>query len=264
MHPPSLYDTELAGRLADSTGSTWRDGAADAGPGTGQGTRGRGLVKRPLPPAWLNYAALDVECCSNQLRRVSRSCSRTGQNRLGRTLGFQFVPHFRGHPDASGPVATHLRRHHKVHNWRAGWRCVNCGTPATTSPSAATSRQAGSCPDSAIIDAARADPKTVEEILALPVFGRLSAAAQHKIWLVRLAAAGLTDPPHASELQNGPPRPCAGAGANPRRPRARGRAHALSEVSEIVHVPHREPGVTGTGPAPVLGLGADNPTAPRR
>src|SRR5271165_3670500 len=62
MRPPALYDTELAGRLA---GYDRVNLAAMVGRLLGLGlAKGHGAAdwsKRPLPPAWLNYAALDVE-----------------------------------------------------------------------------------------------------------------------------------------------------------------------------------------------------------
>ena len=61
MRPPALYDTELAGRLA---GFDRVNLAAMAqrllGLGLAKGHGAADWSKRPLPPAWLNYAALDV------------------------------------------------------------------------------------------------------------------------------------------------------------------------------------------------------------
>ena len=62
LRPPALYDTELAGRLA---GFDRVNLAAEAqrllGVGLAKGHGAADWSKRPLPPAWLNYAALDVE-----------------------------------------------------------------------------------------------------------------------------------------------------------------------------------------------------------
>ncbi len=62
LRPPSLYDTELAGRLA---GFERVNLAAMVqrllGLGLAKGHGAADWSKRPLPPAWLNYAALDVE-----------------------------------------------------------------------------------------------------------------------------------------------------------------------------------------------------------
>jgi len=62
LRPPGLYDTELAGRLA---GFERVNLAAMVERLLGLGlVKGHGAAdwsKRPLPAAWLNYAALDVE-----------------------------------------------------------------------------------------------------------------------------------------------------------------------------------------------------------
>src|SRR5579875_654731 len=62
MRPPALYDTELAGRLA---GFERVNLAAMVqrllGFGLAKGHGAADWSKRPLPAAWLNYAALDVE-----------------------------------------------------------------------------------------------------------------------------------------------------------------------------------------------------------
>ncbi|HTY27834.1 MAG TPA: ribonuclease D, partial [Mycobacterium sp.] len=62
LRPPSLYDTELAGRLA---GFERVNLAAMVqrllGLGLAKGHGAADWSKRPLPADWLNYAALDVE-----------------------------------------------------------------------------------------------------------------------------------------------------------------------------------------------------------
>ena len=62
LRPPALYDTELAGRLA---GFDRVNLAAMVqrllGLGLAKGHGAADWSKRPLPSAWLNYAALDVE-----------------------------------------------------------------------------------------------------------------------------------------------------------------------------------------------------------
>src|SRR6202046_5004023 len=62
MRPPALYHTELSGRLA---GFDRVNLAAMAqrllGVGLAKGHGAADWSKRPLPAAWLNYAALDVE-----------------------------------------------------------------------------------------------------------------------------------------------------------------------------------------------------------
>ncbi|KKC01893.1 HRDC domain-containing protein, partial [Mycobacterium nebraskense] len=94
-------------------------------------------------------------------------------------------------------------------------------------------------PDSAIIDAAIADPKTVEDLTALPVFGGRNQRRSAATWLAALEVARQTkNPPVDAEPPNGPPPP---ARWSRRKPEAAARLEAaraaLSEVSERVNVP---------------------------
>ena len=80
MHPPALYDTELAGRLA---GFDRVNLAAMVrrmlGLGLAKGHGAADWSKRPLPPAWLNYAALDVEVLLDLKDAVERVLSEQGK-----------------------------------------------------------------------------------------------------------------------------------------------------------------------------------------
>jgi ribonuclease D len=94
-------------------------------------------------------------------------------------------------------------------------------------------------PDSAIIEAALADPKTVEELTALPVFGGRNQRRSAATWLGALEAARKNkSPADDSEAPNGPPPP---ARWSRRKPEAAARLEAaraaLAEVSERVEIP---------------------------
>ena len=94
-------------------------------------------------------------------------------------------------------------------------------------------------PDSSIIKAATADPKTVEKLTALPVFGGNRQRRSAKVWLDALARARTTeDVPSSQEPSNGPPPASRWAR---RKPEAAARLEAaraaLSEVSRRVSVP---------------------------
>ena len=94
-------------------------------------------------------------------------------------------------------------------------------------------------PDSAIIDAALADPKTIDDLVALPVFGGRNQRRSAAMWLAALEAARESrDLPEVAEPSNGPPPP---ARWSRRKPEAAARLEAaragLSEVSQRVGVP---------------------------
>jgi ribonuclease D len=93
-------------------------------------------------------------------------------------------------------------------------------------------------PDSAIINAATADPDTVEKLTALPVFGGNRQRRTAQVWLDALARARTADPPQAQEPSNGPPPASRWAR---RKPEAAARLDAaragLAELSQRVSVP---------------------------
>ena len=94
-------------------------------------------------------------------------------------------------------------------------------------------------PDSAIIDAASADPKTTDELLKLPVFRGPKQRRSAQVWLDALAAGREDpDPPHASEPQNGPP---PAVRWSRRKPEAAARLEAaragLGALSEQLDIP---------------------------
>ena len=240
MRPSALYDTELAGRLA---GFDRVNLAAEAqrllGVGLAKGHGAADWSKRPLPPAWLNYAALDVEVLIelrdaiagvlaeqgktgwateefDYLRTVGQSAPSTRRDRWRRTSGIHRV-----------------RNQHGLAAVRELWM---------TRDAIAQRRDIAPgriLPDSAIIDAATADPKTVDDLVALPIFGGRRQRRNAATWLAALAAARADPgPAEDAELPNGPPPP---ARWPKRRPEAAARLEAaraaLRELSQRVTVP---------------------------
>jgi ribonuclease D len=94
-------------------------------------------------------------------------------------------------------------------------------------------------PDSAIIEAATADPKTLDDLVALSIFGGKKQRRSASTWLAALRAARDNPiPEDEAEPANGPPAPARWAR---RRPEAAVRLDAarsaLKELSERVTVP---------------------------
>jgi ribonuclease D len=94
-------------------------------------------------------------------------------------------------------------------------------------------------PDSAIIEAAITDPKTRDDLIALPIFGGPKQRRNAATWLAALKAARENPgPAEEAEPPNGPPPP---ARWPKRRPEAAARLDAartaLRELSEQVSVP---------------------------
>ncbi|SRX95718.1 hypothetical protein [Mycobacterium leprae TN] [Mycobacterium shimoidei] len=240
MRPPRLYDTELAGRLA---GFDRVNLAAEVQRLLGLGlVKGHGAAdwsKRPLPEAWLNYAALDVEVLIDlreaiadvladqhksswaaeefeYLRIAAAEAQPTRRDRWRRTSGIHKVRTQRG--------LVAVRELWMVRDRIARRRDIAPGRIL---------------PDSAIIEAALADPATIDDLLALPVFGGRRQRRNAAVWFAALEAARQShDPVEEIEPPNGPPPP---ARWSRRRPEAAARLEAaraaLAKVAERVAVP---------------------------
>jgi ribonuclease D len=242
MRPPSLYDTELAGRLAgfDRVNlATMVERLLGFGLAKGHGAAD--WSKRPLPAEWLNYAALDVELLIELRSAISAILAEQGKT----DWAAQEFEHLRvlGSREAA-PAARRDRWRrtsgiHRVHDRR--------GLAAVRELWAARDRVAQRrdiaprrvLPDTAIVDAATADPKTIDDLVALPVFGGRNQRRSAAMWLAALEAARQTrDLPEVAEPSNGPPPP---ARWSRRKPDAAARLEAaragLSEVSQRVGVP---------------------------
>jgi ribonuclease D len=241
MRPPKLYDTELAGRLA---GFDRVNLATMVERLLGQRlAKGHGAAdwsKRPLPPAWLNYAALDVELLIELRAAISEILAQQGKSNWA-AEEFEFLRTFEDR------AATASRRErwrrtsgiHRVHD-RRGLAAVR--ELWTTRDQIAQRRDIAPrriLPDSAIIDAAMADPQSIDDLVSLPVFSGRHQRRSAGMWLSALEAARQNqDPPEVTDAPNGPPPP---ARWSRRKPDAAARLEvaraALSELSELVGVP---------------------------
>jgi ribonuclease D len=242
MRPPALYDTELAGRLAGFERvnlATMVERLLGLGLAKGHGAAD--WSKRPLPTEWLNYAALDVELLIELRAAISGVLADQGKTDWAaqefdylRTVGISEV----------APVSRRdrWRRTSGIHRVRdprdlAAVRELWMARDRIAQRRDIAPRRI--LPDSAIVDAAIADPKTVDDLVALPVFGGRNQRRNAPMWLAALQAAREShDPPDEAEPPNGPPPP---ARWSRRKPEAAARLEAaravLSEVSQRVGVP---------------------------
>lgn len=238
LRPGKLYDTELAGRLA---GFERVNLAAMVQRLLGlQLMKGHGAAdwsKRPLPAEWLNYAALDVEVLLELRDAIAAVLEEQGKTDWA-AQEFEYLRTY---------VASPTRRDrwrrtsgiHKVRNPRA---LAAVRELWTTRDNIARGRDIAPgriLPDAAIINAATVDPKTVDELTALPIFGGSKQRRTAQIWLDALKRARENpDPPQSSEAPNGPPPAARWAR---RKPEAAARLDAakagLAELSQRVSVP---------------------------
>lgn len=238
LRPPALYDTELAGRLA---GFERVNLAAMVerllGLGLAKGHGAADWSKRPLPAAWLNYAALDVEVLIELRSEVSAVLAEQDKTDWA-AEEFEYLRRAENTPTRR----DRWRRTSGIHKIRTRQGLAAVRELWTARDRIARSRDIAPgriLPDSAIIAAAAADPKTVEELLTLPVFGGQRQRRGAQVWLDALAAARSSDePPDTAEQLNGPPPAVRWA---KRKPEAAARLEAaksaLTELSRRVTVP---------------------------
>ncbi|MEV4142454.1 ribonuclease D [Amycolatopsis sp. NPDC049691] len=207
LRPAALFDTELAGRLAGYErvalgtlvelllGYTLEKGHSAAD-----------WSKRPLPVDWLNYAALDVELLVQLREKLEAELGAQGKLEWAQQE-FEFV---RTAPPPA-PRAEPWRRTsgvHKIRNPR-GLAAVRELWQARDELARKRDRAPSRIlPDSAIINAVTADPKTVEELQALPVFSGRVQRKYTASWLRHLQAARAlpaSELPSPSQPTDGPP-----------------------------------------------------------
>lgn len=238
LRPGKLYDTELAGRLA---GFERVNLAAMVQRLLGlQLMKGHGAAdwsKRPLPAEWLNYAALDVEVLLELRNAIAAVLEDQGKTDWA-AQEFEYLRTYVAQPTRR----DRWRRTSGIHKVRNPQALSAVRELWTTRDTIARGRDIAPgriLPDAAIINAATTDPKTVDELIALPVFGGSKQRKSAKVWLDALARArDNTDPPEANEAQSGPPPAARWAR---RKPEAAARLEAakaeLAELSERVSVP---------------------------
>lgn len=189
LTPPRLFDTELAGRLAGF-------------PRVSLGTLAESLLgvhlekahsaadwsRRPLPAGWLAYAALDVELLVALRDTLEAELARQGK------LGWAQAEFeaLRCAP-APEPRAEPWRRIKGLHVLRERRQLAVARELWATRDTLARERDRAPgrlLPDSALIAAAAAGPRTVAELRALPVFSGPRMRRMSEVWLAAIARGG--------------------------------------------------------------------------
>jgi ribonuclease D len=238
MIPTRLYDTELAGRLA---GFDRVNLAAMVERLLGLHlVKGHGAAdwsRRPLPPEWLNYAALDVEVLLELRAAIAAVLDEQGKTQWAQQE-FEHLRTFVAPPTRR----DRWRRTSGIHKVRNPRTLAAVRELWMTRDHIAQRRDIAPgriLPDAAIVSAATEDPDTLQKLTALPVFGGSRQRRSAQVWLDALAVARVTDDlPAASEPQTGPPPASRWAR---RKPEAAERLEAartgLTELSQRVSVP---------------------------
>jgi ribonuclease D len=215
MRPPALYDTELAARLAGFDRVNLASMVQRLlGMGLVKGHGAADWSKRPLPMEWLNYAALDVELLIELRAAIAATLAEQGKTDWA-AQEFEYLRTFKS-GDAMTEAAPTVRRDrwrrtsgiHKVRDPRglAAVRELWLARDLVAQRRDVAPRRI--LPDAAIIDAAIANPKTVEDLVALPVFGGRNQRRSAAMWFSALEAARENrDPPEDAEQPDAPPPP---------------------------------------------------------
>ncbi|WP_081511603.1 HRDC domain-containing protein [Nocardia donostiensis] len=207
LRPARLFDTELGGRLAGFE----RVGLAAMverllGRELRKGHGAADWSTRPLPDAWLNYAALDVELLLELRDAVAASLAEQGKTEWA-AQEFEYVRLSEPAP----PKADRWRRTSGIHTLRKARQLATVRELWTARDSLARTRDVAPArvlPDSAIIAAAAAQPRTIAALRTLPVFGGPRQRRYSREWLAAIERArALPDSelPPTSQPYDGPP-----------------------------------------------------------
>lgn len=209
LRPPSLFDTELAGRLAGYERVALGTLVENLlGYQLEKGHSAADWSKRPLPTDWLNYAALDVELLVPLREKLESELSAQGKLEWARQE-FEWV-RSAGQP---APRSEPWRRTSGIHKIRTarGLAAVRAMWEARDELARKRDRAPSRIlPDSAIINAVLADPRTTAELQALPVFGGRVQRRYTSNWLRHLQKARTLPSdqlPNPSPPTEGPPPP---------------------------------------------------------
>lgn len=239
LHPSSLFDTELAGRLL---------GYPRVGLATlvetmlGQRLRKEHSAvdwsRRPLPEPWLEYAALDVEGLVELRERMVTELDEAGKAEWARQefehlLGFE--PPVRAEPWRRTSQLHRVRGRRALAAVRALWETRNeLAQRRDVTPSRLI-------PDSAIVEAALAMPRDKATLLGTKGFHGRGAERYASRWVAALRAAQQlpeSELPKREPRGDGPPVARAWADKDPVAARRLTAAkEAMAALSEDVSVP---------------------------
>ncbi|MFD1814014.1 HRDC domain-containing protein [Rhodococcus gannanensis] len=240
LRPSTLYDTELAGRLAgfDRVGL-----AAVVERLLGlELTKGHGAddwSRRPLPESWLNYAALDVEVLVELREAMAAELESQGKT----DWAAQEFEHVRlaGPPK---PKPDRWRRTSQIHSLKSPRQLAAVRELWRARDEIAARRDIAPgriLPDSAITAAAAANPMSVDALRALPVFGGPRQRRSSRVWLQALERARAlpeSELPPVTQPFTGPPPAGRWARKHPEAAERLAAARAgLSALGEQVRVP---------------------------
>ncbi|MET3806587.1 ribonuclease D [Nakamurella sp. UYEF19] len=240
MRPRTLFDTELAGRLAGLP----RVGLGPLveqmlGLGLAKGHGAADWSNRPLPPAWLTYAALDVEVLIELRDAMEELLDSQGKLDWARQ---EFAAIVAAPP--TPPRVDPWRRTSGIHKLRDPRVLSIVRELWLARDNIARRRDLAPhrvLPDTAIVAAASARPATADALVALPVFaGRIQRRQSATWWdaIRRAMALPAADLPPTTLPGDGPPPPAKWAVKDPKAAARLAAARAaLAVISARVETP---------------------------
>ncbi len=240
MRPRALFDTELAGRLAGLP----RVGLGPLveqmlGLGLAKGHGAADWSTRPLPPAWLTYAALDVEVLIELRDAMEALLESQGKLDWARQ---EFAAIVAAPP--TPPRVDPWRRTSGIHKVRDPRVLAIVRELWTTRDAMASRRDLAPhrvLPDTAIMAAATAKPTSLETLVALPVFtGRIQRRQSGTWWdaIRRAMALPAAELPSSTLPGDGPPPAAKWAIKDPRAAARLAAARvALAQIASRISMP---------------------------
>jgi ribonuclease D len=240
MRPRKLFDTELAGRLAGLP----RVGLGPLveqmlGLGLAKGHGAADWSTRPLPPAWLTYAALDVEVLIELRDAMEELLDAQGKLDWARQEFAAIV----AAPPALPRVDPWRRTSgiHKVHDRRVLAVVRELWIARDTLARRRDLAPHRVLPDTAIMAAAMAKPASLEALVELPIFtGRIQRRQSSTWWdaIRRAMALPAAELPPSNLPGDGPPPPAKWALKDPQAAaRLVAARAALAEIGTRVSMP---------------------------
>ena len=240
IRPRTLFDTELAGRLAGLP----RVGLGPLveqmlGLGLAKGHGAADWSTRPLPPAWLTYAALDVEVLVEL--RDAMAALLDSQGKLD-WAHQEFAAIVAAPPPA--PRVDPWRRTSGIHRLRDPRVLAIVRELWFARDDLARRRDLAPhrvLPDSAIVAAASAKPTGVQALVSLPVFAGRIQRRQAALWwdaIARAMALPASELPPPTLSGDGPPPPAKWATKDPRAAaRLTAARSALAAIAARISMP---------------------------
>lgn len=240
LRPAQLYDTELAGRLAGFE----RVGLAaivehTLGLGLQKGHGAADWSQRPLPPDWLNYAALDVEVLPELYAAMHAELAAQNKTEWA-AQEFEYIRTLPPPP----PKPDRWRRTSGIHTLRKPRQLAAVRELWTTRDQLARDTDIAPgrvLPDAAIVTAVKAAPASESELRALPVFGGPKQRRRAGLWfgaLQRAQQLPANELPSSAAPFAGPPPVSRWSSRNPDAAARLATARAaLTELSAEVAVP---------------------------